>query len=394
VVVPPTNLTQNNAWSSGDAYNVPWFDSPRIAATGDNRFVLAWEREERTSSGWLMDIYYAVRDTNGGAIKGVTKFTNGVAGSRSYSNPTLTALSGNRALLAYIGPHGIFYAVLNSTGNTVKSETSVGEYGYGPDAVQLSDGNIVVAWERWAADKDVMQFVVLNGATYNVAAGPITLNNPAAPTGDAYVSVAADSAGHAILTWTDYDWSYRRNLYYALVDGNGTVLTPPMIFRTSQAESPYIMTSYEDYDNTSYSWTAPSGVDGAVAFSASLFGGAPGGAAAVGVRYANHGATTAAGVVLTATLDSNLTYVRDTSGVVPTVNGNAVVWGLPDLGFLDSPDFALYVQVPSGAAYGTRYPITLTLTSDGPEANTADNTGSAEVMAARQVFLPLVFKDR
>jgi len=115
---------------------------------------------------------------------------------------------------------------------------------------------------------------------------------------------------------------------------------------------------------------------------------------AVGVRYANHGATMAAGVVLTATLDSNLTYVRDTSGVVSTVSGNDVVWSLPDLGLLDSQDFVLYVQVPSAAAYGARYPITLTLTSVGPEANTADNTARAEVMAARQVFLPLVFRDR
>ncbi len=397
VVVPPTNLTNNNTWGTWNDYNVPRFYSPRIAATGDNRFVLAWERYEWKSDGSLWDIYYAVRDTHGSAIKGATKFTNGVAGSRYYYDPTLAALSSNRALLAYSGSNGVSYAVLNSAGNTVKPETSVGESGYGPDAVQLSDGNIVVAWSRWAVNKYVMQFVVLNGTTYNVTAGPITLNNPAALTGDYNVSVAADSAGHAILTWMDYDYAYRRNLYYALVDGNGTVLTPPMIFRTagpSDWGSPYIMTSYEGYGNTSYSWTAPSGVDGAVAFSASLFGGAPGGNVAVGVRYANHGATMAAGVVLTATLDSNLTYVRDTSGVVSTVSGNDVVWSLPDLGFLDSRDFALYVQVPSAAAYGARYPITLTLTSVGPEANTADNTARAEVMAARQVFLPLVFRDR
>jgi len=397
VVVPPTNLTNNNTWGTWNDYNVPRFYSPRIAATGDNRFVLAWERYEMESGGWLEDIYYAVRDTHGSAIKGATKFTNGVAGSRYYYDPTLAALSSNRALLVYTGLNGVSYAVLDSAGNTVKPETPVGESGYGPDAVQLSDGNIVVAWSRWAVNKYVMQFVVLNGTTYNVTAGPITLNNPAALTGDYNVSVAADSAGHAILTWMDYDYAYRRNLYYALVDGNGTVLTPPMIFRTagpSDWGSPYIETSYEGYGNTSYSWTPPSGVDGAVAFSASLFGGAPGGNVAVGVRYANHGATMAAGVVLTATLDSNLTYVRDTSGVVSTVSGNDVVWSLPDLGLLDSQDFVLYVQVPSAAAYGARYPITLTLTSVGPEANTADNTARAEVMAARQVFLPLVFRDR
>jgi hypothetical protein len=166
-----------------------------------------------------------------------------------------------------------------------------------------------------------------------------------------------------------------------------------MIFRTSQAYGFFIETSAEGYGNTSYSWTPPSGVDGVAASSASLFGGPPGGNAGISIRYANYGTTTATHVVLTATLGSGLTYVSDTSGVVPTVSGNNVVWNMPDLGFLESRDFTLYVQVPSGAAYGTRYPVTLTLTSDGPEANFVNNTATAEVMAARQVFLPLVLRN-
>jgi len=353
--------------------------------------VLAWHRYSRESAGYLYDIYYAVRNTNGGAVKEVTKFTNDAPGGAGYYSPALAALSGNKSLLAYVGPSGISYAALDSGGNTVKPEASIICNGWGPDAMRLSDGKIVVAWSEWG-DKEVIEFTVLDGNTYNVVAGPTALNNPAASTGDASVSIAADSAGRAVLTWMDSDWSYRRNLYYALVDGSGSVLTPPMIFRTSQASSPYIATSYEGYGNTSYSWTPPSGVDGVVAFSASLFGGPPAGNAGMGIHYTNHGATTATGVVLTATLDSNLTYVSDTSGVVPTVIGNDVTWNLPDMGFLESHDFTLYVGVPSGATIGTRYPVTLTLASDGPEANTSDNTASAEVMAALQVFLPLIMR--
>ncbi|HIE19817.1 MAG TPA: hypothetical protein EYP72_02145, partial [Rhodospirillales bacterium] len=33
-----------------------------------------------------------------------------------------------------------------------------------------------------------------------------------------------DGTGHAVLTWMDSDWSYRRNLYYALVDGDGIAM--------------------------------------------------------------------------------------------------------------------------------------------------------------------------
>ena len=359
---------------------------PRIAATTNNRFVLAWQRYEYKNGGWVDDIYYTIRDTSGGGVKPVTRFTSDTPGwDEGYYDPNLAQLSGDRVLFVWNreSDDNIYYAVLDSAGNTVKAQTSTGADGWDPDAVQLSSGNTIVAWSGST------RFVVLDGA-YNLIAGPTTLSNPAAVTGDAYVSVAADSAGHAILTWVDSDSSYRRNLYYALVDGNGNILTDPMIFCTSQATEPGILTNYYGYGNTSYSWTSPSDVDGVAAFSAPLFGGPPGGNATLGVRYANHGATTATGVVLTASLDSNLTYVGDTSGIVPTVNGNDLVWSLPDLEFLDSYDFSLYLQVPSGAAYGTRYPVTLTLTSVGPEDSVSDNIANAGVMAARQVFLPLV----
>jgi hypothetical protein len=401
-VYGPVNLTNNNVW--GDPWsdlNVPWLYSPRIAATGDNHFVLAWQREHQESGGWVEDIYYTVRDANGGIIKDVTRFTYDTPGwDDGHNGINLSPLANNRVIMTWFrsgANGGVYFAVFDSSGNIVKGMTNLGMDGSGvwydsTDVVQLPNGRIVVAWVKNLR----VRFAILDSA-YNPIVWYRELPNPSAPTGDLDISVTADSANHAILTWMDSDWSYRRNLYYALVDSNGNVLTPPMIFRTAGISpwgGQYIETSFEGYGNTSYSWTPPSGVDGVAAFSASLFGGPPGGNAAVGVRYANRGTTIATGVVLTATLDSNLTYVSDTSGVVPTVSGNKVVWNLPDLGFLESRGFTLYVRVPSGAGYGTRYPITLTLTSAGSEANPSDNTASAQVMAARQVFLPLVLRNR
>lgn len=404
-VYGPVNLTNNAAWGSWSDLNVPKFYFPRIAATDDNRFVLAWQRTyyrpptgSCTSYCSVDDIFYTVRDTSGNQIKPVTRFTNDTPGwDQGYYRPTLAQLSGNQVIMAWDQTanysDNIAYAVLDSAGNVIVSTKTVNMSGWEVDAVRLSNGRILLAWTVWGDPNPQMAFAILDGTTYNVVAGPTTLTNPAAATGDGYVSVTADAAGHAVLTWMDYFWDNRRNLYYALVDGNGNVLTPPMIFRTSQAASPYIQTSFEGYGNTSYSWTPPVGVDGVASFSASLFGGPPGGNAAVGVRAANHGTTTATNVVLTATLVSGLTYVSDTSGITPAISGDDVVWNLPDLGFLDNFDFTLYVRLPSEMAYGTRYPITLTLASAGLEANSSDNTASAQVMMARQVFLPLVFRD-
>jgi hypothetical protein len=250
VVVPPTNLTNNAGWGNywGDL-NAPQFRSPRIAATTDNRFMLAWTR----SHADLSDIYYAVRDTSGAEVRKITKLTNDTGSGDGYCCPTLTALSPDRVLLAFEREDGdIYFAVLDSGGNLLRywqnlSNDARSRLDRTPDSVQLSDGRIVVAW---TSDSRI-RFAVLD-RSYNQIAGPITLDNPAAVTGDDYVSVAADASGRAILTWKDAEsvWFYSPNLYYALVDGKGKVLTPPMIFRTSPTS---IHTSYEGYGNTSYS---------------------------------------------------------------------------------------------------------------------------------------------
>jgi hypothetical protein len=247
----PTVVTNNTVWGYPGIPPVPEYSHPRIAATGDNRFVLAWwsARPLVHSGMFEMDIYYGVRDTHGGEVKAGTRFTNGVPGREYYSSPAITALRGNRALLAYHGPAGITYAVLDSAGNTVRAPALAGGDGYEPDAVQLWTGNIVVAWTDLNENID---FVVLHGTTYNAVAGPVRLHHPAAITGDGWVSVAADSGGHAILTWMDYNSDLRHNLYYARVDGTGRVLTQPLIFRASEAASSDIVTSSEGYGNTSY----------------------------------------------------------------------------------------------------------------------------------------------
>jgi hypothetical protein len=252
----PANLTNSTQWHAEGELGMEDFWQPRIVATGDSRFVLAWTRSSHeTPAGectvwcWLDDVYYAVRDTSGAVVKAPTRFTNGAVGGDFYNGPTLTALTGNQVLLAYRGTGGVSYAILSSAGSTVKAATQVGVGGYDLDAAQLSTGNIVLAWDTSGF---IINFVVLNGSTKNVVAGPVALQHPAVDGGNAYASVAADTAGHAILTWMEYDYMVRDSLYYALVDGAGHVVTPPMIFRTSQAPIPSIDTSFEGYGNTSY----------------------------------------------------------------------------------------------------------------------------------------------
>ncbi len=397
LVYGPTNLTNNTIWGYWFDLNTPYLYDPKIAATDDDRYVLAWGREhEPISNGWVNDIYYAIRDTNGGVIKAVTKFTADTPGwDEGYYDPNLTRLNNDRVLLTWErdSDTGIYYTVLNSAGNTIKSTTKLTSVGlnWAPDAAQLSDGRIAVAWTGDGFPNDQIYFAILD-TSYNLMSGPTPLVNSASFLGDDYVSVAADGNGHAILTWMDRSWSYRSHLYYALVNSSGAILTQPIIFRSSQASDPYLETSYLGYGNAPYSWSAPSQMDGVINFSRSVFGDDLSGIAAVGIGYANHGAQTATGVVLTASLDSDLTYLSDTSGFTPILSGDDVVWELPDLEFLENHEFTLYVQLPPGAIPLTRYPIALELTLDGSEWYPDDNVTEAEVVATTRVFLPIILR--
>lgn len=386
----PVNLTNNTTWDNGSGIGVPQFWEPQIAATEDNRFVLGWRRYSRQDNGSLSDIYVAVRNANGTEVKPVTKFTAGVAGGNYYYYPALTKLQGARVLLAYNGPQGrVSYAVLDSAGNTIKGETAATtDYSWHADAVQLSDGRILLAWSGGNGTRDAMVFEILDGNSYNVVSGPRTLNNPAGVTGDGYVSVTADTAGRGILTWMDYEYSYRPHLYYALVDSAGNVRTEPTTFLTSRATDPYISTNFNGYGNTSRTIQPTTQNVDAYVKTPPVVGGQPAGHVTVPIQIGNMGRQAANSVQVSAILDANLSYIGATPAPTSVV-GNTVTWQLPSLDFLGSGQLWITTSVPS-ATIGSRYPVTVTVISSGLESNAADNSAVTEVMVARQSYLPLV----
>jgi len=265
----PINVTNNVRWGSWGDPDWEFFGSPRIAATSDNRFVLAWQRERQEAGGPVDDICYAVQAVDGSQVVSSTRLTYDTAGGDSgYRNPALAPLPSARVILSWTSQLGgnddIYYAVLNSSGAVVKAATdiSVDETvvdWQNSDVAQLSDGRILLAWEAWGCFPGEwtsrIRFAILD-SSYNRIVAPTCLgSSPAAATGDGYVSVTAVAGGNAVMTWGDRDWNSHHNLYYALVNGDGAVDTPPMIFRTAEVTpwgSQYIATSSEGYGNTSY----------------------------------------------------------------------------------------------------------------------------------------------
>jgi hypothetical protein len=192
------------------------------------------------------------------------------------------------------------------------------------------------------------------------------------------------------LTWQTYADT---ELYYALIGGDGSIVTPPMIWYVAQPTTyPGIDASRVGYGIAPLDLTPAANVDGTVIAGGTVFYGEPGEIVAVRTSCVNQGLATATGVALTATLNSGLSYSGDNSGLMPTIVGDDVGWSLPEMSFLDSLDFTLYVRIPFGATAGDVYPLSFTLVSDGPEANPADNTDAVEIRVLSLVHLPLVLK--
>jgi len=213
-------------------------------------------------SGYIdyMDIYYAGYDTDGNLVKAVTQHTSDTGNTEGNYNPSLASLTNNRILLVHQHTNdtdgsNLYYTILSSAGTTVKSTTNLTSdskvtWDWISDAVELSDGRILVAWMDDISKR--ICFAVLGPApTYSILYGPTELSNPFSDF-DAYMSVTADASGNGVITWMDYDYTNRKYLFYSLVNSDGTVVNPPMIFRSSQDSDPYIYTDFEGYGNTSY----------------------------------------------------------------------------------------------------------------------------------------------
>jgi hypothetical protein len=388
LVSGPINVTNNSTWGTWDSPGIPQYWEPQIAATTDNRFLISWQSQIYNGSDYLNDIYYAIYDTSGSNIKPPTQLTNAVQSGSYYSQPGLSALSGNRVIVLYSGV-SLLYSILDSSGNLIKTETSLGSISSYADAVQLSGGNILVAWTYWSNPPKI-QYAVLSGSSFELINGPYLLSNPASISGDHYVSVTKDADNHGILTWAEADWDSSYNLYYALVGGDGSILTQPVIFRSSrQSMDSFILTNYGGYGNTPYSWEPPEGADISLIAGGDFVGGQAGGGAIVGIKYANHSPAATSNVVITATLGISLTYMSDSSGIAPVIAGNQVVWNLPGLSFLEKRQLNLYVGVPANASPGDLFPIHLQALCDGKDVIPSDNEDSINIMASKQVYLPM-----
>jgi hypothetical protein len=223
LAAPPRSLTQHGAFGLPDEAGVPRLGEPRLAATGDNHFIVAWERRVPAAGGGAAhDVVYATVTAAGTPVSGPTPFTAGPAAQ----DVSVAALGDSLAVLAYNAGDSLAVGVVHSAGGAAQPETALGIEGARLEVVTLGPEQVLLTWTAAGA----VHAAVLGGAPLALTSTPVALIHPQATGGDLFVSAAADAAGRGILTWFDAA-AGDFNLYYAVLDSGGAVLTPPLIWR-------------------------------------------------------------------------------------------------------------------------------------------------------------------
>ncbi len=244
----PINITNNPYYGLSTDADVPFFSEVSIHATSNNRFVLVWAKLENGKQDIYETIYESAYDpgTNGQVSPPASITT--ATDTTSYASPNLAGLdSSAQTFLTYIENEVselpvLWGAKLDSDGAKVGDDFQIAAiHGSKIDTVQLSEGNILAAWIDepskspafciWNTNKTIVKSPTLLDYTDGISPSQI--------------GVTYDQYGHGILTWGNQIFS---RMYYALVDGSGTLLTPPMIQRSFAEGSGHI-----DLGSSSYS---------------------------------------------------------------------------------------------------------------------------------------------
>ncbi|MGD2078004.1 MAG: hypothetical protein PVH18_06455 [Chloroflexota bacterium] len=413
-VTDTISLTNNSDWREPGQpnFNIPAFSMPRIAATGDDHFFVAWVSSVPTYTDFItethdvFDVNYAIYAGDGVSVTEATNISNNVPGEPTLSlAPAMAGVGADRVFLSWAqwrppedGGDDILYTVIDSSNATIKTlsemagdDDPVNWYNF--DVVELSGGRIMAAWLADGCpgyddpDPPRIRYAVFRDNNYNRIGQPYCLPPTVmANGGDDAASLVADNSDQAVLTWTDRSDSQRRSLYYTLLYSDGTPLTEPMIFYQTDRLS----TGIDGYGSASRIYR-----DAAISIDPASANGIAGQPVTFTVEYGNSGSVTGTDVAVTLTLATSLTYQADTAPIAPTIDGQNVVWEVADLLPWSKASFSVTVMIDEAAADMSNQPLTISIGVAGQEATLANNSDSALIKIEGlelPIYIPIISK--
>jgi hypothetical protein len=258
----PTNMTNNTGWLDytygyPDAGSpIPEFLTPRIVQAGDNKFGLVWRAHYKPFGMMEMDqIQYWVVDTD--YADPLYGYVAELSTSYRHISPATTPLDDGRFMIGFINytgasfPWVINYTVINPDASTsIPATPIIGSSTDQMDVVQLLSGKVLFGWKGLTTS--VINYAILGNDLTSVDVSPTSiayedypghLNYRAA----GYPSVTRSVDGMGVITWQDQDW--QEQLYYALIGTDGSLMTPPSLYRRVGSTLPEAQISTNSYGN-------------------------------------------------------------------------------------------------------------------------------------------------
>jgi hypothetical protein len=239
------NVTSDSGWFTGGHS----YESPNLAVTGDGRYLVCWIDRFEVGSG----VRCAVHTFDGQQISqtATVQVDTLDPAANSLADLAMTTLVGNQVLIAYseIYPDvsKVHYAVRSSAGGVVVAPTEVsGADGDQPRLVQFASGEVLLAW----IDRDGrVVYSYLDPMAGYTAGPPQILSHISGRAADG-LSVTLVQGGLAVLTWVDRD--AQDYLYYAALEKDQNLVTPPQIFLSDPFGDPQYQTSAFGFGNAGY----------------------------------------------------------------------------------------------------------------------------------------------
>lgn len=219
-----TRLTNNSA-ATQKTYDF----SPAVAVAPNGNILIDWELQVDSNGDGLLDRYnawYAILTSSGATVKAPTALTSNSSDYPRDYPPSVTALAGGNFLLTWEhaaaqgGPVDIYYTVLSSSGNVVKSTTQLTSGGFNvtPRAASFPNGKAAIVWTSYNSyGNGEIYYAVLNAdGTSPSSLTPITTNGNSASS--MYADTAALSDGQLAVAWTQATTDLQTQ--YTIVTGN------------------------------------------------------------------------------------------------------------------------------------------------------------------------------
>jgi hypothetical protein len=203
--------------------------SPAVAVAPNGNILIDWARQEDTDGDGFLDRYnawYTVVNSSGGVVKAPTALTNNTSNYPRDYPPAVTALTGGHFLLTWEraaasgGPVDVYYTVLNSSGNVVKSATRLTDgagWNATPRTASFPNGKAAIVWTSYNTyGNGEIYYTVLDAVgTPPSLLTPITANGDSASS--RYADAAALSDGQLAVAWTQVTTDLQ--IQYTIVTG-------------------------------------------------------------------------------------------------------------------------------------------------------------------------------